>query len=266
MQSAVPFLIFAGAAGVLWLIFRAVLPAWLHATRTVAAWLTRAVLRRDAREWMVWAAVGAGLLAAIAAGVFFLEVAEEIRQGTPEIDRLAYRLVRGTKGDSEELFFVTFTVIGTPVGLGILAAIAAVFLTIRRQYGWVFYLAVTCVGASVLGTSLKLYFARARPDVHEALRHAAGFAFPSGHALGSTVVFGALAYIGAHTLHRWSWRSAALALASASILSVCLSRLYLGVHWLSDVAGGIAAGIVWLAATTLAFEVLRRFWRLRREV
>ncbi len=81
--------------------------------------------------------------------------------------------------------------------------------------------------------------------------------------MGSTVVFGALAYLASRTLRRWRWKAAVLALALVLVAAVATSRVYLGVHWTSDIAAGISAGAVWVTSTTVAYEVLRRIRLLR---
>jgi undecaprenyl-diphosphatase len=79
------------------------------------------------------------------------------------------------------------------------------------------------------------------------------------------VVLGSLVYVMARSLEPalgpWRLRAATIALLLASILTVGLSRVYLGVHWISDIAAGFAAGFVWLVVATVAFEA---FWRIRK--
>ena len=118
-------------------------------------------------------------------------------------------------------------------------------------------------GGALLNEALKLYFARARPDIAEMLRQAQGYSFPSGHAMGSTVVFGALSYLAFRTATQWRWKAAAVALGATIVLAVSLSRVYLGVHWISDVVAGIAAGTLWVVISTMAYETMRRIRLLR---
>jgi undecaprenyl-diphosphatase len=82
--------------------------------------------------------------------------------------------------------------------------------------------------------------------------------------MGSLITFGALAYIALR--QHWSWKaeSAVLALALTMVVLVGLSRVYLGVHWASDIAGGWSAGTVWLASALVAFEMLLRLRQRRR--
>jgi undecaprenyl-diphosphatase len=110
---------------------------------------------------------------------------------------------------------------------------------------------------------LKSIFARARPDLTTALVSARSYSFPSGHAMASFIIFGALAYIALRQPWSWAARSAALAIALTVVVLVGVSRVYLGVHWASDIAGGWSAGSVWLASAVVAFEMLLRI-RQRR--
>ena len=118
-------------------------------------------------------------------------------------------------------------------------------------------------GGGLIDSELKRFFARARPGVAEMLRHASGYSFPSGHAMGSTVLFASLSYLAIRTLPRWRWKSAAMALGATFIVFVSLSRVYLGVHWISDVGAGITAGLLWTTMTTVAYETSRRIRLIR---
>ena len=155
------------------------------------------------------------------------------------------------------------TVIGNPAGLGLIVLPVAIALAMQKRWRWVAYLLSTTVIGGLLNLQLKAWFARARPDLAEALRDAHGYSFPSGHAMGSTIVFGALAYLAFRALKHWRARAAALSFACTMIVAIAASRIYLGVHWISDIGAGIAAGSIWLAATTMAYETSRRIRRVR---
>ncbi|MGA7952578.1 MAG: phosphatase PAP2 family protein [Gloeobacterales cyanobacterium] len=104
--------------------------------------------------------------------------------------------------------------------------------------------AIACLGALALNTGLKLFFAKPRPTLWAYLITEKTFSFPSGHALGSMVIYGFLAYLLASYLPRFS-----LLIYTATgglIAAIGLSRLYLGVHWPSDVLAGYAVGFLWL--------------------
>jgi undecaprenyl-diphosphatase len=148
--------------------------------------------------------------------------------------------------------------LGSPVFIAAWGLAVIGVLLVRRQYplllGWVAALA----GGSLLDVALKLLFHRARPSWDVPLLTAHGFSFPSGHAMGSLVAYGMLAYLLVRAARsRWQ-KVAPIACAVGLALLIGLSRMYLGVHYFSDVIGGYAAGVVWLATCISGLEVVRR--------
>jgi membrane-associated phospholipid phosphatase len=107
-------------------------------------------------------------------------------------------------------------------------------------------LMVAAVGAIGLNCILKLLFARSRPLLWDRIVNVGHHSFPSGHAMVSIVVYGYIAYTLAKQYPRY--RNQISTLAVALILSIGFSRLYLGVHWFTDVTAGYAAGLLWLFA------------------
>ncbi|MFE9691091.1 phosphatase PAP2 family protein [Micromonospora sp. NPDC005806] len=138
-----------------------------------------------------------------------------------------------------------------------LVTIAVVGLLIRRQSRLAVYLIVTGVGGLILDPSLKALVGRLRPVVDVPITHAPGDSFPSGHALGSFVAYGALllVFLPAMTPR---WRKPAIAIVGVLVLLIGLTRIALGVHFVSDVFGGWLLGAVWLAVTAYAFRLWRR--------
>ena len=219
---------------------------------------------RDYLPVVVLVVIGIGVTAT--AGDAFLDLAEAMRAGSPEIreaDARAHAWARTTRSPGATHFFTVMTIIGTPAGLAVLAALFSIYLFARKRWRWASYLFLTGSIGGLLNLQLKSYFARARPELAEALRDAHGYSFPSGHAMGSTIVFGALAYLSFRILRRWSVRAPALALCCTFIVSICVSRIYLGVHWISDIGAGVAAGLVWLITATVAYEGFRRIRLVR---
>jgi membrane-associated phospholipid phosphatase len=106
---------------------------------------------------------------------------------------------------------------------------------------------------------MKLGFRRERPFFADPLATESTFSFPSGHALVSLAVYGAIALLLARRIS--SHRRGALLLAATAIWVALIgfSRLYLGVHFLSDVLAGFAAGAAWLALLYLALELRSRY-------
>lgn len=138
-----------------------------------------------------------------------------------------------------------------------LVTIAVVGLVIRRQGRLAVYLIVTGVGALLLDPATKAVVDRIRPVVDMKIGAYAGSSFPSGHALGSLVAYGALLLVFLPAIPR-RWRSLAIAMVATIVATVGLSRIALGVHFVSDVVGGWLLGLAWLGVTGYAFRLWRR--------
>ena len=152
------------------------------------------------------------------------------------------------------------SLLGSPLTLTILALGMGFLFAARRQWillgGWL----AAFAGGGLLNTVLKLVIRRPRPSYAAAFLHHASWSFPSGHAMGSLIGYGMLAY--AVTLlwvHRRSAQLSVVLVAALVIVAIGLSRLYLGVHYFSDVVGGYAAGVLWLSACISGLEVARRW-------
>ena len=210
--------------------------------------------------------VVAGALLAAWSGDQFLDLAELVHGKSPKLQQIDMRVhdwaVHERNRDATG-FFTLMTIIGGAAGVATIAAITTIALVILRRFRWAIYVAFNMSIGGLFDVELKRFFARARPDEAEMLRHASGYSFPSGHAMGSTILFTTLSYLAIRTFPRWRWKSAALALGVTFIVSVALSRVYLGVHWISDVSAGITAGLLWVTMTTVAYETFRRIRMIR---
>src|ERR1035437_3956799 len=162
-----------------------------------------------------------------------------------------------TPGLTRVMFGLTW--IGSPQVLTPAIPVIAALLWWRRlRHAAVVWLIATG-GADVLVTVLKLYFRRVRPDLPWAFVHEPSFSFPSGHSVFAVVVYGMLIYIGMRHLRRMRERVAVVVAAGALIIGIGYSRIYLGVHYPSDVAAGYFVGAVWLSTVVAADWYLRRF-------
>jgi undecaprenyl-diphosphatase len=149
------------------------------------------------------------------------------------------------------------TRLGSHAVLMWLVAIATVLLVVRRRFRLVAYLVVTGVGALILDPALKHAVGRLRPVVEHPVATGGGNSFPSGHALASIIVYGALLLVFTPALSRRARRPVAVAVA-VLVAAIGFTRLALGVHFLSDVIGAWCLGVAWLGITTYAFELHRR--------
>ena len=150
------------------------------------------------------------------------------------------------------------SLIGGPPAMAVLGLTGAVLLFFRRHdrellVGWLMAIG----GGGVLDWVLKSAFRRPRPLFADPFAHGYGFSFPSGHSMGSVIGFGMLAYVLVQVVHRESARIAIVVVAGLLCLGIGISRLYLGVHFPSDVLAGFAAGLMWLAACIAGLEIAR---------
>lgn len=154
------------------------------------------------------------------------------------------------------------TDLGSMALLGPLVAVAALAWLVRTgRWGVAMFLAVAIVGAAVANELVKDLIERARPPARFHADGADGFAFPSGHTAQAVVTYGALAYLLGSVIRSWPGRVVIWTLAVLVSLVVGFTRIYLGVHWMSDVLAGLALGTAWLAFVITAFGTSTRLHR-----
>ena len=155
--------------------------------------------------------------------------------------------------------FALLTHLGDPAWLTLLGAGVALWLWWRRRrvlaLGWVLALG----GNALLNPALKRIFERVRPVHDHGLFSEMGFSFPSGHTSGATVAYGMMAYVALRTLPP-VWHLPAVLSATAVAFTVGCSRVFLQVHYLSDVLAGFASGGAWLVVCVMSAEASRH-WR-----
>jgi membrane-associated phospholipid phosphatase len=155
--------------------------------------------------------------------------------------------------------FQAVSFLGSPLVLSALGITLAVYFIRRRT--WIFFASwiAALIGAGILDRVLKQAIQRPRPSYAAAILHGHSFSFPSGHALASLVAYGMTAYfVVVLWLSDASSRTVTTLAATILILAIGVSRLYLGVHYLTDVLAGYAAGAVWLSACVTGAEIARR--------
>lgn len=169
-------------------------------------------------------------------------LADAIAQSTPEAALRAFGLL---------------THFGDPLVLALLCAMVAWWLWRKAErllaLGWVMALA----GNALLNPLLKQVFERARPLHDHGLALATGFSFPSGHSSGAAVAYGMLLYVAVRVLPA-RWHPAAAMVAVALVITTACSRVFLRVHFASDVAAGLLSGLSWLGVCVASLEFARR--------
>ena len=141
---------------------------------------------------------------------------------------------------------VVITYLGNPSFTVPAVFIIFALLWVRKHRVEACFFALNCAGGAVLSTWLKLLFGKTRPALWDSPIVETTFSYPSGHALGSVVLYGFLAYLlGRRALQYKGWiYGGAIALS----LAVGFSRLYLGVHWPTDLLGGYIIGFLWTSS------------------
>jgi undecaprenyl-diphosphatase len=180
-----------------------------------------------------------GLLISLAGLRLFAGVTEDVIHHDPltQVDLTLLEWFHAHATVTGLQIFKAISLLGSPITMTLTGLLTTLVLAVRHQWlamtSWVAALA----GSGVLDSVLKMVIRRPRPPYTFAFPYEHSFSFPSGHAMASLVGYGMLAYL----LFGPSITAAIL------IVAIGFSRLYLGVHYLSDVIGGYAAGALWLS-------------------
>lgn len=207
--------------------------------------------------------IALALAAAVLSALVFARIVEDYLTNDP-LARWDVSFARWLSDERSTIgtdLFRAITFVGSPAVAIAVAAIVCVVLYRRGQLVEAAFLPVVLGGAQLLNLILKLSFHRSRPEV--AFVQLDTYSFPSGHAMASTATYGALAYLAWGRLS--SRRSRVLlGVAVTSLVGLIgFSRLYLGVHYLSDVLAGIAGGAFWLALSIVIQTIYVRRFALR---
>ena len=200
-----------------------------------------------------------GLVFAVAVMLAMAELHEET--GEPyfmRLDQVGMQAIHAH--DSPALTRVAFTLswIGSPATLVPVVGCTGILLWKRRLRRDAVLLVAGMTGAAVLDTVLKLHFRRVRPDVPWAFVTEHSFSFPSGHSAGAVVLYGVVTYLVWKHL-RTAWQRIGVVAAGLLIVAgIGASRVYLGVHYPTDVAAGYLVGLMWLVPVIGTNEYLNR--------
>ncbi|QDA58429.1 phosphatase PAP2 family protein [Thermomonas aquatica] len=191
----------------------------------------------------------------------FGELADEVREAEAfPFDAPLLQFARAIARDGFDRAFLLFSQLGYQWGVVPFDALLVLALAALRKLREGLFAGIAIIGSALLNLGAKQLFARARPSLWESIAPESTFSFPSGHAMGSITLALVLALLAWHTRWRW-WVAAPMA---AFVAMVGLSRVYLGVHYPSDILAGWAAASAWtVAAYLLVFPHGQRPWRGR---
>ena len=200
-----------------------------------------------------------GLLVAVAIAMFAALAEEVLAAGELAAFDLAFaQALHDTSRASWRHTFAVVSSLGTREALTGATVVVTGALLIRRERlaaaGWI----AAQAGGGLLNRGLKEAFARARPEFADPVLAESSWSFPSGHAMGTFILFGVGSYLLVRNTRSWTTAVVAVTLSVSWCAVMAFSRLYLGVHYASDVVAGLLAGVAWVAVCVSALEVLRR--------
>jgi membrane-associated phospholipid phosphatase len=202
----------------------------------------------------------AAMAVLLVAAAAFAIIAEQVATAAPILARDAQVSVwlhaHGSPAITALLFAITQ--LHSILGVIILSLIAAFFVWRNGDRLWVLSLALVVPGGMLINSALKLLFDRARPTWDDPLLTLTTGSFPSGHATGSTLFYGFLACYLVRRAKSGLARALAILGCAAMVVLVGFSRVYLGVHYLSDVLAGMSLGTAWLALCMIAVRAFAR--------
>jgi undecaprenyl-diphosphatase len=198
-----------------------------------------------------------GLVAAAGTLFLFYGLAEEVYEGdTRRFDESALAFINQLASPELTSFMRAVTYLGSNEFLLIAGAGVVLAFVLTRRGRAAVTLLITMAGAALLNVTLKLSFGRERPEPFFDTPLPESFSFPSGHALLSFCFYGVLAAVTTARVSGTARRAAVWAGAAALVILIGLSRVYLGVHYPSDVAAGYAAAFVWVMIVASADRVV----------
>jgi undecaprenyl-diphosphatase len=210
--------------------------------------------------------LGLALLALAAGGVLtFLGLADEIRENEPlAFDRrLLLALRTGDKHEPigprwVEIMFTDITSLGSTTVLALVTLAVVGYLLFARKTGAAWMMLGAVAGGTLLNNLMKLVFERPRPDLVAHIVETQTTSFPSGHAMISAITYLTIGAIMARVQEHRAVRIYIVAMAVITTVLVGVSRVYLGVHWPSDVLAGWCAGASWAMMCWLVALYLQR--------
>lgn len=201
-----------------------------------------------------------GATIAIAGTAAFVQLASHVQSGaTQTFDENVMRWMGAHRIEWIERSLLEITALGTGLVVMMIVVISALFLIATQHRFSAFLLLVASAGGIVLNAVLKSSFDRPRPQLFEWLTVPSSSSFPSGHAMSSAIVYFTVAYLIARLEKRRWMRAMTIISSLLLVLLISVSRLYLGVHYPSDVLAGMIIGLAWAGFCLAGLEAVRVF-------
>ena len=215
--------------------------------------------RQDSRALVVF-------LGLVTGGFALLKLASEVAEGdTFAIDKAILRGLRTAQDAAIPIgpswlksAMIDFTALGGAPVLTLITVLVIGYLFAVRKFHTAGFVALSVSCGAILSTLIKSFFVRPRPELVPHLVHVSSPSFPSGHAMNSAIVYLTLAVLLARSEQRRPVQVYLVAAAIALTLLIGTTRVFLGVHWPSDVLAGWAVGASWAAVSSLIAKILQR--------
>ncbi len=200
-----------------------------------------------------------GFVVAGITGWVFTELAETVQSGaTLAFDDMVLRWMAAHQSTLATTAALELTALGTGTVVVMMTVVSGMFLALTGQRRAAVLLVAATIGGLALNLLLKLHYHRPRPHIFAWATDVVSSSFPSGHAMNAVIVYGTIAYLVARmTEQRWL-RFVTQFVAVLVIIGICTSRVYLGVHYPSDVLGGSIVGGAWAVFCMASLEALQR--------
>lgn len=175
-------------------------------------------------------------------------------QELSQFDHSVIALIQGFESPTLTLIMKIFTGIGSFPSVFVIAILVSLFLYfVLKHRGELILFGAVVIGTPIINQVLKQFFHRARPDLHR-LIEIGGYSFPSGHAMNAFAVYVIIAYLLWRHIPSRFGRTILIILSTVFILMIGISRIYLGVHYPSDIIGGYFASSFWLTVAIWFFQ------------
>jgi len=229
---------------------------WITLARATATWLWQQLRERGWGLVLLFAALAFSLWA-------FAELAGEVHEdGALGFDEPLLRFAQQLSGQGLDSLFLLFSAIGYAYGVVPADIVLIAGLLVARRMRMAVFAAFAIGGSALLNIVAKQLFSRDRPSLWDSIAPEASYSFPSAHAMGSMTLAAVI------VLLTWGsrWRLVVLAVMAVLVVMIGLSRIYLGVHYPSDILAGWTAAVAWTAGCYVVVhgEPHWRNWRQRR--
>ncbi|MCT7959561.1 phosphatase PAP2 family protein [Laspinema sp. D1] len=204
------------------------------------------------------------LLFLLSMGVFLYITDGVINQETRDWDLKIMLAIQKTHTPILDILMKTFSNIGGPVVLIGISLGLTVKFWLRRQWIELFGLLWAAIGGALVSLLIKAGFNRDRPQIWAMIHdHLNTSSYPSGHVMNGVVIYGFCGYLLGRSFPRW--RGLIYLGTFLLVLGIAWSRMYVGLHWPTDVLAGYATGFAWLNVSIISFEIRKRREEMRRK-